>query len=233
MAGEIMEQIIQIQNVKKKYDKRTVVDVQELYFVENRIHFILGENGAGKSTLLKMIAGIILPDYGEIQIASGCRMGYLPQNPYIFDLTVEKNLKLAKEEDTGILDCLKTVGLEALQFSKGNHLSGGEKQRLALLRVICNPHHILILDEPTAALDIHGARLIEQAIRDYKEKYKCCVIMTTHDIAQAKRMADEVIFMSDGMVVDKGEFDQVFSGTGKTEANEFIQYYNITRRNYA
>ena len=233
MAGEIMEQIIQIQNVKKKYDKRTVVDVQELCFAEDRVYFILGENGAGKSTLLKMIADIIQPDGGKIQIARGCRIGYLPQNPYIFDLTVEKNLKLVKKEETGVLDCLKIVGLEALQYNKGNHLSGGEKQRLALLRIICNQHQILVLDEPTAALDIHGARLIEQAIRDYKEKYKCCVIMTSHDIAQAKRMADEVIFMSNGMVVDKGEFDHVFSGTGKTEANEFIQYYKITRRDYA
>lgn len=73
--------------------------------------------------------------------------------------------RIAEKEDTGILDYLKSVGLEALQFSKENQLSGGEKQRLAMLRVICNQHHILILDEPTGVLDIQAQGLLSRQYR--------------------------------------------------------------------
>lgn len=222
-----MKPIIKVRNLKKEYDGKVIVDVKHMDLYQDRIYFVLGENGAGKSTLLKMITNVISPSSGALEFCLNSDVGYLPQEPYIFDMSVHKNMKLAVKDKSKILNLLKSFELEQLQYSKANYLSGGEKQRLGFLRVICNHHNILVLDEPTSSLDIRASRLIEQAIQKYKEETNSCIIITTHDIAFSKRMADDIILMSHGKIVRQGDFSHVFLQEDEN-ASEFMKYYHIS-----
>ncbi|MEG1756714.1 MAG: ATP-binding cassette domain-containing protein, partial [Clostridia bacterium] len=151
--------MIRLVEIQKKYGDRMVLDIPALSFVPGGRYALLGPNGSGKSTLLRIISGVIRPDVGMVTCdVPDKEIGYLPQTPYAFDLSVLKNVMVAADQvrtaKQSALAALRCVGMEALADLRGNRLSGGETQRMALARMMVKRHSVLLLDEPTSAVDI-------------------------------------------------------------------------------
>lgn len=213
-------------NLKKSYQKRTVLDIPNMKLEKGRRYAVVGENGSGKSTFIKMLAGILKSDgEGDIQNEK-YHISYMPQTPYIFDMSVLDNMKKTiKGKTTAELEhILEKMGISHLKDKKATLLSGGEKQRLAFCRVIRQPCEVLLLDEPTTAMDVCGAKLFEQCLQDYQKKYCCTVVMVLHDIAQVKRLADEIIFMKEGKMIMRGEYKKLFFKTDNPFVREYANY---------
>lgn len=185
---------------------------------------IMGPNGAGKSLLLRLLHGLIAPTKGQINWggqhntrAVRLRQAMVFQRPVLLRRSVRANLQFAIQQaqhhGNGTIDAdrlLEQVGLLDNQASPARRLSGGEQQRLAMARAMALSPDVLLLDEPTASLDPVSVQIIESLVRD-THSAGTKVIFVTHDIGQAKRLADEIVFMDNGGVVEHrpaGEFFQ-------------------------
>lgn len=195
--------MIEIQNLKKVYGDRTVLDIPYLK-IENHEKLILtGHNGSGKSTFLKILAGIIKADAGSVSLDG--QLYYLPQQSIPFDKSVRKNILYAlegnkKEKETVCEEILKRLNLTHLKNKNAKTLSGGECQRLALGRVLAKKGDILLLDEPTSAADSESAKLIQKEIENYCKETGCILIMTTHSREEAESIDGRKIIFSDGKI---------------------------------
>ena len=207
------EKILVVDSIKKNYGKSTVLKSASFECEKGKCIGIVGVNGSGKSTLLSIIAGIQKADGGSVLIDgtdiskdSGCigeNVGYVPQsNPLIEDLTVKDNLQLwycdgpynLKEElATGFL---KTLEIDKYVNKTVKKLSGGMKKRVSIAIAVHNKPSLLLLDEPSAALDL----IAKKAIRDYLKKYISeggTVVIVTHDEEELD-LCDEIYVVSDG-----------------------------------
>ncbi|KIR02175.1 ATPase component of tungstate ABC transporter [Lachnospiraceae bacterium TWA4] len=214
-------------NLKKSYERRVVLDIESLRLQPGKCYAIIGENGAGKSTCLKMLAGVLKSDSKEILKPEKYCISYMPQTPYIFSMSVLKNMsKLIKEKSTAQLEeVLERMDINNLKDKPAQSLSGGEKQRLAFCRVISKPCDLLLLDEPSSAMDIQGIKLFEKVLRDYHRECNCTVIMVMHDIAQVKRLADEIIFMKDGKIITQGSFDELALHSENMFVKQYLEHF--------
>lgn len=234
--------MIHMFNISKFYENRCVLNIPDYTFETGKSYAILGENGSGKSTLLRVLMKVISPECGTIDSDIDESIGYLPQFPYIFNMSVRKNVKLAlintnksfftsflknKDIDKIIDEKLKSVNLSDLSEANAQTLSGGEKQRLAIARVIAKPHNVVILDEPTSATDIAGIDLIENAISEYVKKNNSTLIFSTHSPAQAIRLSNEVIFLNKGRIIDKGNSKDVLINSKNEYIKKFLSYSNL------
>jgi len=190
-------------NIRKSFGGRIVLDL-DLHFSGTGIHIILGSNGCGKSTLLKLLAGLIQPDKGKIVPQPGQGAPVLvPKPDGLFNSSVYKNvaygLKIHKisgmARSERIDDVLQAVSLTHLQKSNALTLSSGEKQRLCMAMALAVQPDVILLDEPTSSLDPHNAAQLEQIILQMRQG-EMMVILVTHNISQAKRLADTVTFMN-------------------------------------
>lgn len=160
---------VRLTDAAKVYGGRTVLELPELSLTAGGRYALLGANGSGKSTLLRLLAGVIAPDRGSVnRDAAALRVGYLPQKPYAFSCSVRQNVLLATERGPRAQRqkqadrALEQAGLQHLAEARGDRLSGGETQRMALARLLVRTWDVLLLDEPTAAADIAAARQMEQ-----------------------------------------------------------------------
>jgi len=189
------EQVAVIEGVTKKYGRRTVHDGLNLIIRRGERWCVMGKNGAGKSTLLKMVAGHVAPDAGEVKLGASLKMGYFAQqsldllNP---DLTVEEQLlKDFPKESIGALRNLAG----AFQFSgedvdkKIRALSGGEKTRLVLARMLLDPPNFLVLDEPTNHLDLATKDMLLEALKDFDGT----MLFVSHDRAFLRALSNRVL----------------------------------------
>lgn len=186
---------------------------------------IAGETGSGKTTLLKMIGGLAEPSAGEIQfegkkilgpndqlIPGHPGIGYLSQyfelrnNYWVRDL-LEMFNKLTKEEADNLY---RICQIDHLTGRKTGQLSGGEKQRIALARLLIGSPRLLLLDEPFSNLDAVHKRIIKKVIRDLGEKMKISFIMVSHDALDILSWANTILLMKDGRVVQKGTPEEVY-----------------------
>ena len=216
--------MIKLLNIKKTYGERTVVDVESITFNKGETVAIVGPNGSGKSTLLKIIADTIKADAGEIKIDG--KLLYLPQQSIPFRKSVRKNILYSMEcsdnKDIRCDEVLSKLGLSHLADKNAKGLSGGEAQRLALGRILVNDCDFLLLDEPSSAADIEGTVIIENAIRSYKDKTGCGVIMTTHSPIQALKLADRIIMLCDGKIVEDGKPEELLHNPKTEWGKKFI-----------
>lgn len=221
--------MIEIQKAVKKYGDRTVLDVSDLIFRRGETAVIVGPNGSGKSTLLKIIADIIKGD--ESSISSKGKILYLPQQSIAFSKTVKKNLLFScensKDKEKRCEELLRKLNLYHLKDKNAKTLSGGECQRLALSRILINEADFLVLDEPSSAADIEGMEIMEKAIKEYKEKYGCGIIMTTHSPKQAKTMGDRIIMLCDGRAVEDGKTADILERPKNEWSEKFISQWRI------
>ena len=221
--------MIELQKAVKKYGDRTVLDVSALAFRKGETAVIVGPNGSGKSTLLKIIAGIIKAD--ESNISTEGKILYLPQQSVAFSKTVKKNLLFScengKEKEVRCEEILEKLCLYHLKDKNAKTLSGGECQRLALSRILINEADFLILDEPSSAADVEGTEITEKAINEYKEKYGCGIIMTTHSPKQAKIMGDRIIMLCDGKVIEDGKAADILERPKNEWSEKFISQWRI------
>ncbi len=179
---------------------------------------------------MRIIAGIVKPDAGTVH-SDVSDIGYLPQHPYAFGFTVKKNVQIALPDKAGsediALQALRSVGIQARAEQSGSKLSGGEAQRLAIARVLAVNREALLLDEPTAAADVNGTDMIEKAVADYHTRTACTLILSTHFPAQALRMADIVVFMDEGRIVEQGEPQKIMYSPQTPEVNAFLKHWRI------
>ena len=151
------------------------------------------------------------------------RVGYLPQKPYAFRISVEKNLLLSSKERERADELIRSLQLEQLRSRRADKLSGGESARMALGRLLMRDYDLLILDEPTASMDVEMILSVEQVINEYRKHVGCPVLLITHSLQQAKRIADRVLFIHHGQLIEEGLTDQVLQNPESRMLKRFLQ----------
>ncbi len=225
--------MIELVNLQKRYGARIALHLPSLTVQDGDLLAIIGPNGSGKSTLLRLLSGVIEQDEGSIRMDAVRRgeIGYLPQQPYAFDLSVLRNVELALEgerEKTKLAhEALERVGLSHLAKARANRLSGGETQRMALARVLARPRKLLLLDEPTASADIRAIDQIERTIRDYVEQTRCTLIFSTHMPSQAMRLSTRVLVLDGGSIGELGETRQVLQSPQAESTQAFLKNWKL------
>lgn len=213
---------MKIKPLSKTYGERCVLSTPEFELQPGRICALIGANGSGKSTLAKILAGVITADGGAAAFERTPDMAYMPQKSFAFRMSVEKNLRLGGGDEA---DLLEKLGLAHLAKKSAKSLSGGELARLALGRVIAGRHELLILDEPSASMDMESTLLAEELIRSYAAKHNAAVLLVTHSLAQARRMADEAMFLKDGLLIERGPAERILKNPEKEETKCFLEFY--------
>lgn len=217
---------------------RTVLDAVDMTLDRaRRITVVLGPNGAGKSLLTRCLAGLVAPDSGTVQWAGSApdrwritRIGFVFQKPVLLARTAEANityaLGVARPDITDPREraraALAAARLGHLADQPAGVLSGGEQQRLALARAVACEPDVFILDEATANLDPASTAEIEALLRDIRAR-GTPVLLITHDLAQARRLADTVIFMARGKIVETAEAARFFTAPTSPEGQAFVR----------
>jgi tungstate transport system ATP-binding protein len=187
---------------------------------------ILGANGAGKSVLMRLMHGLLPPTSGSVSWRAKGRQAMVFQRPVMLRRSALANvvyaLEVAGHEPDGAMDALEEVGLAHLAQRPARVLSGGEQQRLALARAWALHPEVLFLDEPTASLDPSATHEIENIIRAF-DAAGTKIVMATHNLGQARRLADEVIYLHRGRVLERAPVEQFFSKPATAEAAAFIK----------
>ncbi|MFD1342057.1 ATP-binding cassette domain-containing protein [Litorisediminicola beolgyonensis] len=192
---------------------------------------ILGPNGAGKSVLLKLLHGLMMPDAGSIRwgdldpVAARPRQAMVFQTPVLLRRSVAANLDFvlrARGLDRSRRDALLSeVGLSHKARQPARKLSGGEAQRLALARALATDPEILLLDEPSASLDPASTLAIEEIVQSCRRTGRR-VFLVTHDIGQARRIADDIVFLHHGRVLAHQPAQEFFSAPERAEARDYL-----------
>ena len=208
----------------KTYNGRVVLSLPELELPEGRITAVIGSNGSGKSTFAKILAGIERAD-DKKPILSGGSVGYLPQKSFPFRMSTEKNILQNGNDPARAEKLMKTLGIEALAGQSAKKLSGGETARMALCRILMRRYDLLILDEPTTAMDMESTLAAEKLIREICDEQGCALVLITHSVSQARRIADRVLVLNQGKLVEQGECEQVLNEPGQEETRRFLDFY--------
>jgi tungstate transport system ATP-binding protein len=191
---------------------------------------IIGPNGAGKSVLLRLLHGLLRPEAGRILPDLPIRGAMVFQRPVLLRRSALANLRYPlalagvprAERRRRAVAALAQVGLGALAARPARRLSGGEQQRLALARAAALAPPVLFLDEPCASLDPAATRAVEEIVAGIAAA-GCKIVMTTHDLGQARRLAGEVVFLHRGRVLECAPAATFFAGPANAEAAAFLQ----------
>ena len=204
-----MDNILEIKNLRKIYhtkkDEILAVDDFSISLLNGEFIAIVGPSGCGKSTILSILAELEKKSSGEIILKENKNIGYMLQQDALFDfrtvldnclLGLELNNNLTEENKNKVLNLLNTYGLKDFINKYPNTLSGGMRQRVALIRTLATNPDILLLDEPFSALDYQSRLAVSDDVYKIIKKEKKSAIMVTHDIAEAISMADKVIVLT-------------------------------------
>ena len=217
---------MKISAFSKTYDGTGVLDFPGMEMKSGTVYAIIGANGSGKSTFAKILAGI-LPADRKGKLLDAASVGYMPQKNYAFRMTAKANILLnGKDEDraTNLMDALQ---IRHLENKRADKLSGGETARMALARLMMRRYDVVILDEPTAAMDMETTSLSEDLIRRYVKETGCTLILLTHSLQQARRVAEEVLYFHKGKLLETGMKDTVLYNPAMAETRQFLEFYGI------
>lgn len=214
---------------------KRIIDHLDLEIATNAVTVLLGPNGAGKSVLLRLLHGLLQPTTGTIlwggeppSDALRLRQALVFQRPVLLRRSVAANIRFAlglrsfPDRDKRLHRALELAGLAELAHQPARVLSGGEQQRLALARVLALDPQVLLLDEPTVSLDPASVHAIEDLIRTAR-RAGIMVILVTHALTQAKRMADQVIFLHRGRVTEFAPAARFFDSPTSKEAQAYVE----------
>jgi len=230
------EAVIIVRDLKKSFDDLQVLTGINLVVGKGKNVAVLGRSGSGKSVLIKIVAGLLKPDSGEVQVLgknvdqlSGkglqeirMKIGFSFQSSALYDsMTVWENLQFplirnkknisSKEIKKSIENVLEDVGLPGIDKKMPAELSGGQRKRVGIARTLILNPEIMLYDEPTSGLDPVTCVEINHLINKVREQYNTASIIITHDLTCAKNTSDNVAIIADGKFIVQGDFDQVFS----------------------
>jgi len=209
---------MKINNFTKTY-KDFRLDINNLVLEEGKIYAVVGANGSGKSTLGKCIGGIVNNDQ-KIKCVD-TSVGYLPQKPYGFQMSVKKNIALNTSDENKINELVNRLDINADKKSK--ELSGGQLAKMVLARSLVKDYHLLILDEPTAAMDMKSTYIAEELIKEYIDDHKI-VLLITHSLPEAKRIADKIIYIDNGHIEEINDVNSFFTNPKSEKTKAFIEF---------
>ncbi|MDX1715638.1 MAG: phosphate ABC transporter ATP-binding protein [Anderseniella sp.] len=224
---------LKVSNLVWSAGGRHIVNGINLTLSDGGITAVMGPNGAGKSVLIRLLHGLLEPDAGTISWngdpagpASRARQAMVFQKPVLLRRSVAANidfvLKLTGKADTARRDdLLERAGLADKARQPARALSGGEQQRLALVRALASNPDVLFLDEPTASLDPSSTAAIEAMITDARQR-GIKVLLVTHDIGQARRLAHDVVFVNRGQVSEHTPASTFFTKPASTQARDYL-----------
>jgi phospholipid/cholesterol/gamma-HCH transport system ATP-binding protein len=243
-----MEEVITLQRLFKSFGERKVlrgVDL-DLHKTENLV--VLGRSGSGKSVLIKIIAGLLKPDSGLVEVlgqkvdeleerplqALRRRLGFLFQHSALYDsMSVRENLEFplvrnvagltVQEIETRVVESLEAVGLRQAIDQMPAELSGGMRKRIGIARTLILRPEIMLYDEPTAGLDPITSTEINNLINEVRERFSTSSIIITHDLACARMTGNRIAMLLDGEFQREGEFDDVFA-TQDPRVRDFYDY---------
>ena len=213
---------MKLQAFSKTYDGVTVLSFPGMELEKGKIYAVIGANGSGKSTFAKIIAGVLPADRKFFLEAS---VGYLPQKPYAFRMSVKKNILLTGDDEESANNLMEALGLRHLEKKRADRLSGGETARMAMARLMMSAYQLVILDEPTAAMDMETTAAAERLIQEYTQRTGCAMLLVTHSLQQARRIADEVLFFHKGTLKETGPKEQVLLTPRQPETRQFLDFY--------
>jgi polar amino acid transport system ATP-binding protein len=249
---ELMKQeLIKIDSVVKEFGDNRVLDGLSLSVREGEVVVIVGPSGCGKSTLLRCINGLEPIQRGEITFRGqkvdgnsrsivGIRqkVGMVFQNYELFPhMTILENIVLSpvlvqkrsrKEVEEEAMQLLSRVGLEEKRDSFPRELSGGQKQRVAIVRALCMHPEVLLFDEVTAALDPEMVREVLDVMLTLARQGRTMVIVT-HEMSFAKAVADRVVFIDEGNIVEEGSPEEFFEHPGTDRAKRFLNTFTYEK----
>jgi polar amino acid transport system ATP-binding protein len=241
--------IIEITSLKKSYGNLDVLKQISFNVEKNDVVAVIGPSGSGKSTMLRSLVNLEKIDGGSIVVAGShlvkdgkyanpqemkqinAKMGMVFQHFNLFPhLTVTENLELAprmlKKESTAAIqersrELLKKIGLSDRATAYPAKLSGGQKQRVAIARALMMDPEILLFDEPTSALDPELTGEVLQVMKDLAQEHMTMIVVT-HEMGFAKEVANRVIFMDNGEIVESGSPDELFTNPKNERTKAFL-----------
>ena len=217
---------MKISAFSKTYEGRTVLDFPGLELEPGKIYAVIGANGSGKSTFAKILAGV-LPADRRGKWLDGGSVGYMPQKNYAFRMSTKANILLNGSDENRANKLMESIQIHHLASKRADRLSGGETARMALVRLMMKPYDLVILDEPTAAMDMETTILSENLIADYVQETGCAMILVTHSLQQARRIAHQVLYFHKGKLLEYGPREQVLYEPAMPETKGFLEFYGI------
>lgn len=218
---------------------RAVLDLEALDILSGEILVIVGPSGAGKSTLLRLLNFLEPPTAGSLVFAGRAVSGEAPiallrqvttvfQRPVMLSGSVRDNVAFGlrlrgQAAATAVDEALERVGLRDLASQAATRLSGGEMQRIALARALVLKPRVLLLDEPTANLDPYNVGLIENIVREQHAAHGTTVVMVTHNVFQARRLAQRAAFLLAGRLVESAPVTEFFNAPQDARTGAFVR----------
>jgi tungstate transport system ATP-binding protein len=233
------EPLYTLQQIQQRYNGRVVLDLDTFTIPKGKIFALVGPSGAGKSTLLRLLNFLELPSSGRLQfegesydiappLATRRRITMVFQRPNLLRQSVAANLQFGlqlrgqKLSNQALNAWLKQVDLHLLARQPAATLSAGEAQRLALIRALAIRPQVLLLDEPTANLDPYNVGLIEALVRDENQKRGTTIVLVTHNVFQARRLAHHVAFLLNGRLVEVAPVSTFFDQPSDPRTAAFV-----------
>lgn len=216
---------MEIRPFTKTYGAKTILSFPGFSFENGMIYGVIGANGSGKSTFARILAGVLTSDQRSTPFARPYHVGYMPQKSYGFRMSTQKNILLGGGSQERARLLMEQMDILHLAKQRADRLSGGETARMALVRTLMRPYDLVLLDEPTAAMDISSAALAEDCILHYRQETRSAVVIVTHSLRQARRLADQVLFFHQGTLLEWGCGEQVLERPEKEETRRFLEFY--------
>ncbi|WP_353439494.1 ABC transporter ATP-binding protein [Polynucleobacter sp. UK-FUSCHL-C3] len=222
-----MDKLLTLDQTKVFADGRSIFSANHIEIPMNGMIALVGPNGAGKTTLLRLIHGLIKPDAGSCvspfdKHESALVLHYTP----MLKASVREHLKLLRDTNIAVSDAdidqaLARVGLSHLANNPAQKLSAGERQKLCFARARLQNPKLVMLDEPTANLDPNASDDVEAMMMQLAQESKV-VIFASHNMAQVQRLANTVLFMQDGQILEIATPEQFFKNPQSKEATKFL-----------
>jgi phospholipid/cholesterol/gamma-HCH transport system ATP-binding protein len=240
--------VISIRGLKKSFGSLQVLKSVDLDVYQGENLVILGRSGSGKSVLIKIVAGLLRPDEGSVNVlgedtrnldikgwqALRTRIGFSFQNSALYDgMNVRDNLEFPlvrnkrhlsiREINDAVAKVLDDVGLSQTLYQMPSELSGGQRKRIGIARTLILQPEIMLYDEPTAGLDPVTSEEINDLINEVQQIYNTSSVIITHDLTCAKQTGDRLVMLSDGKFIRHGSFEEVFD-TDDPRVKDFYNY---------